>query len=181
VGRADPGFLAVGHLTRAHGIQGELFVASLTDHPEGTFAPGVVLRLGDASGMEPDPDLPPLRVAGARPFKDGWLVEFGGVESRSEAEALRGRYLLRAVSELEPPGEGECYQHDLVGLEVVTADGRRVGVVREIYELAPADLLEVEGEGREYLIPFREEIVVCVDLEAGRLVVDPPEGLLDLR
>jgi len=180
VGRVDPGFLAVGHLTRAHGIDGELYVASLTDHPEGTFAPGVVLRLGDASGREPDPDLPPLRVASARPFKDGWLVEFGGVESRSEAEALRGRYLLRATSELEPPGEGEWYQHDLLGLEVVTADGRRLGVVRELYELAPADLLEIEGDGREYLIPFREEIVVSVDLDAGRLVVDPPEGLLDL-
>ncbi len=180
MGRADPGFLAVGHLTRAHGLEGEIFVASLTDHPEESFAPGVVLRLGDASGTEPDPDLLPLRVVGARAFKDGWLVAFDGVESRSDAEALRGRYLLRAVSELRPLAEGECYQHDLIGLEVVTTDGRRVGVVREIYEQAAADLLEVVGDAREHLIPFREGIVVRIDIDAGRLVVDPPEGLLDL-
>jgi 16S rRNA processing protein RimM len=53
-------------------------------------------------------------------------------------------------------------------------------VVRVIYELAPSDLLEVAGEGKEYLIPFREEIVVEVDMEGGRMVIDPPEGLLDL-
>lgn len=180
MGRADPGFLAVGRLTRAHGIRGELLVASLTDHPEDTFVPGVVLRLGDAAGREPDPAQAPLRVESARVFKDGWLVGFAGLETRTDAEALRGRYLLRAASELEPPAEGEVYRHELVGLEVVTADGRRVGVVRELYELSGADMLEVEGDGTRHLIPFRAEIVVRVDLDAGRIVVDPPPGLLDL-
>lgn len=180
MGRADPGFLAVGHLKRAHGILGELFVEALTDHPEGTFAPGVVLRVGDASGLEPDPALPPLRVVSARPHKGGFIAEFGGVESRSEAEALRGRYLLRATSELEAPEPGEYWQHELLGLEVVTVRGLRLGTVRVLYELAPADLLEVVDADREYLIPFREGIVVEVDLDGGRVVVDPPEGLLDL-
>ena len=180
MGRADPGFLAVGHLARAHGLEGEFFVALLTDHPEGTFAPGVVLFPGDASGLVPDPGLPPLTVVSARPFKAGYLVEFAGVESRPEAEALRGRYLLRPAAELEPPAEGEFYHHDLIGLDVVTKQGLRLGVVRELYELAPADLLEVKGEEREYMIPFRKEIVVEVDLDGGRIVVDPPEGLLDL-
>ena len=180
MGRADPGFLAVGHLTRAHGLLGELVVTSLTDHPEGSFAPGVVLRPGDATGLVPDPDLPPLRVVAARPFKDGFIVEFGGVETRSEAEALRGRYLLRETSELEPPAEGEYWHHQLVGLEVFTAEGRRLGTVRTIYEIGPSDLLEVAGEGREHLIPFREGIVLEVDVEGGRMVVDPPEGLLEL-
>jgi 16S rRNA processing protein RimM len=180
VGRSDPGFLAVGHLARAHGILGELFVSSLTDHPEGTFAPGVVLRLGDASGLEPDPDLPPLRVASSRPYREGFIVAFGGVESRSEAEALRGRYLLRPVSELEAPAPGEYWQHELVGLEVVTVEGRRLGTVRVLYELSPADLLEVSDGEKEYLIPFREGIVVEVDVARGRIVIAPPEGLLEL-
>lgn len=178
--RADPGFLAVGHLTRAHGILGELFVSLMTDHPEGSFAPGVVLCLADATGLTPDPDLPPLRVESARGFRGGLIVAFAGVETRSEAEALRGRYLLRGIEELEPPAEGEYWQHDLVGLEVFTVQGRRLGTVRMLYELAPSDLLEVSGEDKEYLIPFREEIVVEVDVDGGRMVVDPPEGLLDL-
>lgn len=180
MGRADPGFLAVGHLTKAHGISGELFVAPLTDHPEGTFAPGVVLRLADPAGLAPDPDLPPLRVVSARPFKGAWLVGFGGVETRSEAEVLRGRYLLREAAEVEPLEEGEYFYHDLLGLEVLTRDGRLLGRVREIYEMSPADLIDVRGEGRDYMIPFRKEFVVEVDLDAGCVVVDPPEGLLDL-
>lgn len=180
MGRADPGFLAVGHVARAHGILGELCVASLTDHPEGSYASGVVLLPGDATGLVPDPDAPPLRVESARAFKGGFLVAFAGVESRTEAEALRGRYLLRPISELEPPAEGEYWQHQLLGLEVFTVGGRRLGTLRVIHELAPSDLLEVAGEGKEYLIPFREEIVVEVDVEGGRMVVDPPEGLLDL-
>jgi 16S rRNA processing protein RimM len=180
VGRSDPGFLAVGHLTKAHGLLGEFYLTLLTDHPEGSFAPGVVLCLGDATGLAPDPDLPPLRVVSARGFKGGVLVEFAGVESRSEAEALRGRYLLRATEELEAPAEGEYWHHQLVGLEVLTVQGLRLGTVRTIYEIAPSDLLEVAGEGKEYLIPFREEIVVEVDVAGGRMVVAPPEGLLDL-
>lgn len=178
--RVDPGFLVVGHLARAHGIYGELYVWPLTDHPEGTFTPGVVLRLGDPEGREPDPDLPPLRIAAVRPFRDGWLVAFGGVESRSEAEALRGRYLMRAMAEVAPLEEGEVFYHQLLGSDVYTVDGTLLGQVSEVYELAPSDLLEVRGEGRTYMIPFRAEVVVEVDAEGGRVVVDPPDGLLDL-
>lgn len=180
MGRADPGHLAVGHVVRAHGILGELFVSTLTDHPEGSFAPGVVLRPGDPSGLAPDPDLPPLRVASVRPFKDGFLVSFGGVESRTQAERLRGRYLLRPTAELHAPAPGEFWHHQLVGLEVVTAAGGRVGVVRELVEVAGSDLLAVDDGEREHLIPFRKAFVVEVDLAGGRVVVDPPEGLLDL-
>lgn len=180
MGRADPGHLAVGHVVRAHGILGEIFVSTMTDHPEGSFAPGVVLRPGDAAGLAPDPDLPPLRVAAVRPFKDGVLVTFGGVETRSQAEAFRGRYLFRPTAELERPAPGEFWHHELRGLEVVTAGGDRVGVVRDVVEVAGSDLLAVDGLGREHLIPFRKEFIVEVDLDAGRIVVDPPEGLLDL-
>ena len=180
MGPTDPAFLAVGHLTRVHGLLGEFFVTSLTDHPEGAFAPGVVLRLGDPSGTAPDQDLPPLRVEEARPFKGGLLVAFGGVASRSEAERIRGRYLLQATEQLEPPAPGEFWHHQLIGLEVVTVEGRRVGVVRELLEVAACDLLDVVDGDVEHLIPFRKEFVVQVDVEGGRVVVDPPAGLLDL-
>lgn len=180
MGRADPKYLAVGHLSKAHGIQGEFVVSPLTDHPEGTYAPGVVLRLADATGQSPDPDLPPLRVVGSRPFKGAFLVEFGGIETRNEAEALRGRYLLREAAEVEPPAADEFFYHQLLGLEVFTVQGERLGRVREVYELAPSDLLEVRDGEREFMIPFRKEIVVEVNLDEGRIVVDPPEGLLDL-
>lgn len=180
MGQTDPGFLVVGHLTKPHGIQGEILVKPLTDHPEGTFAPGVVLFLADGSARNPDPAFPPLRVADARHRHTGVIVDFEGIDSRNEAEILRGRYLLRDISEVAPLGEGEVFMHQLVGMEVVTVDGTSLGTVREVYELAPTELLEVRGGAKEIMIPFQKEIVREVDPEARRITVDPPEGLLDL-
>ena len=180
MGRPDPRYFVVGHLNKAHGTKGELFVWPLTDHPEGTFAPGVVLRLAGGDAHEPDPDLPPLRVGASRPFKEGFLVTFNGVEERSEAELLRGYYLLREAAEVEPLGEGELFYHQLLGMRVETVEGVPVGEVAEVFEMTPADLLEVHGDGKVRIIPLRKEIVVEIDAAAGRIVIDPPEGLLDL-
>lgn len=180
MGREDPRFLVVGHLNKPHGTKGELFVWPLTDHPESVFAPGVVLSFaseGDDGG--PDPAEPPLRIASVREFRNGYLVSFVGVQDRNQAELLRGRYLLREIEELPPLGEGEVFYHQLLGIEVVTTDGRSLGRVREVYELRPADLLEVHGPYGDVMIPFLSHIVVDIDTAAGRLVVDLPEGLLD--
>ena len=176
----DPGFLVVGHLAKAHGIKGELSVWPLTDHPEGTFAPGVVLRLGDPEAKAPDPDLPPLRITSVRPHRQGFLVAFGGVDTRNEAEVLVGRYLFRERAALEPRKGDEFFYHELLGAEVVTVDGRHLGTVSEVYELQPSDMLDVQGEEGAHMIPFRKEVVVEVDAEARRLTIDPPDGLLDL-
>ena len=178
---AHPSHLVVGFLNRPHGIKGEMYVSPLTDHPESVFASGVVLSLGGADDDEPDPDLPPLRVETTRPFRSGLLVRFGGVEDRSQAEQLAGRYLFCPVEHLEPLGEGEVYYHQLVGMQVETVGGREVGLVTQVYELQPADLLEVRGAKGVVMVPYRREIVVQVDLKGQRLVIDPPDGLLDLE
>lgn len=178
--RPDPSHLVVGFLNKAHGIKGEMYVSLLTDHPESVFASGVVLSLGGADDDEPDPDLPPLRVDTTRPFRRGLLVRFRGVEDRSQAELLAGRYLFCSVDDLEPLAEGEVYYHQLLGMKVETVDGRSVGSVAQVYELHPADLLEVQGPDSVVMVPYRREIVVEVDIESRRLVIDPPEGLLDL-
>lgn len=180
MGLPDPGFLVVGHITKPHALKGEIIVHLLTDHPEGTFAPGVVLSLADASGHRPDPQLPPLRVVVGRPIRVGYIVAFDGIESREEAEVLRGRYLLRVADEVAPLAEDEIFYHDMPGMEVVTVDGMSLGRVREVYDLSPVDLLDVRGEGREIMIPYRKEIIREVDREARRIVVELPEGLLDL-
>jgi 16S rRNA processing protein RimM len=180
MGRRDPSHLVVGHLNKPHGIKGEFFVWPLTDHPESVFAPGVVFSLGGEKDEEPNPDLPPLRVESCRPFQKGLLVRFGGVDDRNQAELLRGRYLFLPIEEVEPLGEGEVFYHQLLDMTVSTVDGEVIGSVVEVFEMQPADLLEVHGTRGIVMIPFRPEIVVEVDIEAGRLVVDPPEGLLDL-
>ena len=181
MGRPDPEFLVVGHCTKPHGIKGEVVVQSLTDHPESSFAPGVILYPGTGDSGAPDPDQSPLRVEESRPFKEGYLVRFGGVDTRDRAERVRGWDLLRSLADLEPPGDDELFYHELLGLEVVTEAGRSIGTVREVYELHPAELLEGRDEaGRPIMGPFVLDYIVEVDLEARRLVLDPPDGLLDL-
>lgn len=177
--RSETDFLVVGHVARPHGTGGELLVRSLTDNPGDVFAPGVVLRPSDDDGAQPDPALSPLRVAAARPYRQGWLVTFGGVGERSAAESLRGRYVLIERARLPPLAEGEVFVHDLIGLEVLAGDGERVGEVTEVFELEPADLLEVRTTHGDILIPFAGHIVREVDLEGSRLVVELPEGLLE--
>ena len=181
MGPSDPSFLVVGHLNRPHGTKGEIFVWPLTDHPESTYAPGVVLYMGSGESGEPDPDMPPLRVEEARPFRKGYLVRFGGMDDRTMAERFQGQYLLRSLEDLEPPADDELFYHELLGMTVRLEDGTRVGVVREVFELRPADLLEVtRDDGRPLMIPFVRDILVEVDLDEGVLVIDPPDGLLDL-
>ena len=180
MGRSEPAFLVVGHLNKAHGTKGELFVWPLTDHPEGTFAPGVVLYPGDQSGNAPDPSRPTIAILSARPFRRGYLLHLDGVETREDAESLQGLYVLRPREELEELEEGEILYHQLLGMRVLTAEGTEVGKIVEVYELLPADLLEVRGTAKTHFIPFLSSLVLEVNPETGVMVIDPPPGLLEL-
>jgi 16S rRNA processing protein RimM len=177
--REDPRFLVVGHLNKPHGTKGELFVWPLTDHPESVYAPGAFVIVADTEGSEPDVKIGSLRIETVRAFRNGFLVGLEGVADRNRAEALRGRYLLMPIEQLEPLAEGELFYHQLLGMEVVTKEGRRLGEIHEVYELRPAAMLEVRGPEGEVMIPYLSHIVVEVDAKAGRMVIDPPAGLLD--
>lgn len=172
--------LVVGHVTKPHGTRGEVFVWPLTDEVEALYAPGRRLLLGTTGG-DLDTNAEPLIVERSRPFKRGVLVKFEALGDRTAVEPLSQRYLLVPIGELAPLAEGEVFYHQLLGLEVVTAEGEVVGRVREVYDTEPAHLLEVRAEsGRQHLVPFSERIVRKVDLEARRLVIQPPAGLLEL-
>jgi 16S rRNA processing protein RimM len=176
----DPTHLAVGQVSRPHGTKGEVCVVPLTDHPEDVFVQGVVLRLLADEGDGPDESAAPLTIETVRPFREGYLVRFAGFGDRDQTERLRARTLVMPVEELQDLDEGEYFIHQLVGLSVRTTSGRELGVIEEVYPLEPAHLLEVQGAGRTFLIPMTEQIVREVDVEAGTMVVDPPDGLLDL-
>jgi 16S rRNA processing protein RimM len=180
MGKTDaPKHLVVGHLNKPHGMKGEVFIWPLTDHPESMFAPGVVLYLGDSEGVVA-PELGTRRIETSRAYRRGYLVRFEGVYDRMGSEALCGRYVLTemdGVADLEP---GEVFYHDLLGMEVVTLDGSSLGEVTEVYEVRPADLLEIQGADKSILIPYISEMVSSVSVEENRIVLDPPEGLLDV-
>lgn len=179
-GREEHDHLVVGRVTKPHGTKGEVFVWPLTDSPDEVFQTGRVLWLGDEEGFLAE-DAPELVVERVRPFKRGVLILFAGARDRDAVEGWSSRYLHARRTELSAPAEGETYYHDLVGLLVETSAGERVGLVRVVYESAPADLLEVEAEdGRRRMIPLSKHVVREVDVEGGRLVIEPPAGLLDL-
>jgi 16S rRNA processing protein RimM len=178
--RAKPEHLVVGHITKPHGTRGELFVWPLTDRPDEVFAPGQQLLVGDEEGAL-DEEAPSVVVESARPFKRGVLVRLEGVADRESADPLARRYLLLPTEVLPPAAPDELYYHELLSMRVVTMAGEDIGAVREVFETEPHHLLEViSDDGRKRLIPFAERIVREIDRAGGRIVIDPPEGLLDL-
>jgi 16S rRNA processing protein RimM len=150
-----------------------------TDDVAGVYAEGRGLRMGDAEGR-PYPGASLLTVVAAREFKGGVIVHFDEVDDRNAAEMLRGRTLLIPAAEARPLEDGEYFLHDLVGLEVQSADGASVGRVVEVYEGGAVQLLGVSDGERERLIPFAEAVVREVDLENGRIAIRAMPGLLDL-
>ncbi len=178
--RGAPEHLVVGHVTKPHGTKGEVFVWPLTDRPEEMFAEGASVIVGDEHGNAPA-DAERVVVERSRPFKRGLLVKFEDRSERDRVDELAGAYLLVPAGEVAPLAEGEVFYHQLLGLEVWTVAGERVGRVREVFETEPAHLLEVESsDGKRRLVPFAERIVKEVDVAGGRLVISPPPGLLDL-
>jgi len=177
-----PEFLVVGHLNKPHGTRGEVYIWPLTDHGVETFKPGARLTLGDEHGNVLRVPETVLEVESSRAYRRGFLVKFVGVEDRTAAEGIRDRYVLRPLSELPDKDEGEFFYHELLGMTVVTSTGERVGVVREVYELAPHHMLDVvrEGEADTLLVPLAEFMVDSIEPETRQVVITPPPGFLDL-
>jgi 16S rRNA processing protein RimM len=165
--------VVVGRVGRAHGIRGEVAVEVRTDEPERRLGPGAVLL------TDPEP-VGPLTVESGNVHSGRLLLAFAGVHDRTAAEALRGTMLLAEVDPDElPADDDEWYDHQLVGLSAVLPSGEPLGSVAEVLHLPGHELLVVTREGGpELLVPFVTGIVPTVDLAGGRVVVDPPPGLL---
>jgi 16S rRNA processing protein RimM len=173
--------VVVGRIGRPHGIRGELSVEPRTDEPERRFVVGARLRVRTADGSAVGTPYAELAVASVRWHQDRLLVGFEEIADRTAAEAARGLLLAVLVDPAETPQDPEeFYDHQLVGLRVVTTGGRVVGEVREVSHSGAQDLLVVRREGREdALVPFVTALVPEVDLAGGRLVVDDRPGLLE--
>ena len=165
----------MGRVGKPHGVRGEVTVELRTDDPDARFAPGSSLR------TDP-PERGPLLIEDARPRSGGLVVTFAGVVGREGAEAIRGTLLVVDSADLPPLDEDdEWYDHDLLGLAAVDPAGAPLGTVADVVHGPAADLLVIKAaDGREHLVPFVRDLVPSVDVPAGRVVVDPPEGLLDL-
>ena len=166
----------VGIVVRAHGLRGELAVEVHTDAPDERFAPGASLV-----ARRPDGPTGTLTVESARPHSGRLLVRFVEAPDRATAEALRGTRLLIPADAIAPPDDDEEFHvHQLEGLRAELEDGSVVGSVREVVHGPGGDMLVLaRPERSDALVPFVLAIVPTVDIAGGRLVLTPPEGLLD--
>jgi 16S rRNA processing protein RimM len=167
--------VAIGQIERVHGLRGEVRVTPLTDHPE-RFDRVRECVLWDATRDERET----RRITTARRHGDALLVTFAGCQSPEDARGLVGRLIALPRAEALPPPAGSFYPWQLEGARVTTEDGRLIGRVTGIEHSGAQDLWVVAGEGREHLIPAVPDIVLDVDVAAGRVVIRPPDGLLDL-
>ena len=169
-------FVELGRVIRPHGVGGAFMVLTYTEDPE-------ALLKGDGLELRSPDGCTRRRAEGAagRPAAAGLIVKIPGLNRREEAAALKGWSLVRPRALLPPLPDDEVYWADLLGLSVETIDGRALGRVGNLMEAGAGLLLVVTDQaGAERLIPFQPGFVADLDLEGGRLVVDPPPGLLDL-
>ncbi len=171
-GAAEPRYLPIGHITGAHGIRGEVRVEPLTDYPE-RFRAGARLYLGSETEAQA------AEIQAVRPHHQVLLIKFAHVPDRTAAELLAGQLVLIPSAEAMPLAEHENYAHDLLGLQVQTTTGQVLGQLTDILATGANDVYVVRGPEREVLIPALRQVVLSVDLAAGRMVVELPEGLLD--
>jgi 16S rRNA processing protein RimM len=171
----EPDRLTVGRIGKPQGIRGEVTVEVRTDSPEVRFAIGATLLTDPA-------ERGPLVVESARDQNGRLVVAFEGVPDRNAAEQLRNTMLLVDAADVPPSDDpDEFHDTELMGLAADLADGTHLGEVADVLHLPHGDVLVVRRpEGPEVLVPFVKAIVPDVDVAAGRLVVDPPDGLLDL-
>jgi 16S rRNA processing protein RimM len=174
-----PELVIVGRLRKSHGLRGEILVEPITDAPAEVFSAGRRLFAGDAEG-NPLPDPPELIVRESRPHAKGLLlVRFEELRDRDDASRWTNRYLFSPAAELSPPAEGEVYQHELAGMQVVLESGEVVGTVSDVYELPQGLAIDVRRAAGTVLIPFNDAFIHEVRRSERTVVIAPPPGLLD--
>ena len=163
----------VGRIARAHGNRGQVIVNLDTDFPEDRFKAGEVVLVGA--------DATPRRIRGVRFHQGRPVVSLEGVETMNDAEALAGAELRVPAGAADALPPGTFYHYDLIGCEVSGRDGRRIGTVTGIEGTMEMSRLVVAGPRGDVLIPLVAEICVEIDVAGRRIVISPPEGLLELN
>jgi 16S rRNA processing protein RimM len=172
VGEDD--LISVARIARPQGNRGEVIADLLTDFPE-RFA-----RLDRVYVKRPDGKLLILELENSRPHKGRVALKFAGYDSINAAEELRGAGVMVTRDQLVELPEDTYYDFDLIDCEVTTTGGERLGRVAQVQNYGAAPLLAVRDGERELLIPLVLSICVEIDTARKRIVLNPPEGLLDL-
>jgi 16S rRNA processing protein RimM len=169
--------VTVGRIVRPQGNRGEVVVDPATDFAEERFQIGAQMHVKRQADADPED----VRVASSRQHSGRWVVGFEGVASIDDAERLRGLELRIPSAQLKGLEAGQHYVHDLVGCQVETTSGETLGPVRDVQLNTGLPLLVVTGRHAEILVPFIETFCRRVDTTARVIVIEPPEGLVELN
>ncbi|MFH1144854.1 MAG: ribosome maturation factor RimM [Candidatus Eisenbacteria bacterium] len=172
VERAEETWVQIGRVGKPFGLKGEVVIHYTGETPE-RFRPGAVVQVVTPDGRVD------ARVATTRPMPAKFVVSF---EGRPDVDRIRpwvGCEIQIRASELPPLEEGSYYHFQLLGLEVVDADGRRLGVLAEILETGGNDIYRVCGEQGEILVPAIEDAIASIDVAAGRITLRDLKGLVE--
>jgi len=165
-----PSFVLMGVVTGARGLKGELRVKAFTADPEALFDYG---PLTDEQGQASYKG----RVTGQG--KGQLLVRLDGIGDRTAADAIKGLKLYVARDALPETEEDEFYYSDLIGLRAELINGEELGVIRWVLEAGAGASLEVDTKTGTVMVPFTKAAVPVVDMDNGKVVIDPPDGLME--
>lgn len=170
--RGEHNRICLAVITGAHGLRGQVRLKSFTEKPEDVAAYGALADEAGATEYR-------VKIIGAN-TRGQLLAALDGVTDRNGAEALKGTRLFVDRDRLPPPDVDEYYASDLEGLDAELPDGSPLGRVHGVQDFGAGDVLEIRSPTwGSVMVPFTEAIVPVIDLDAGRLVVDPPPGTLE--
>lgn len=173
----NDGLLLVGHVARAHGNKGAVIVNPETDFADARFAVGNTVVIEDAqTGTTSERRIEAVRFHDGRP-----ILTLEGIDTMDAAEALAGAVVKMREAELAPLAPGTFYRHDLVGCEVKERHGASIGRVTRVEGPIERSLLVVASRRGEVMIPMVEGFIVTLNVADKEIVVDLPEGLVDLN
>jgi 16S rRNA processing protein RimM len=165
--------ISIGQISRVRGTKGEMVIIPLTDDPQRFNRLQKVMVTKEKNTKE-------FEIEKAREFKGKVLLKLKQVDNPDQAEKLVGSFLEIERDQLVELGEGEYFVFDIIGLEVATAKGERLGRVKEVISLPANDLYLVESQEKLYHIPAIKDVVKKINLEKKEMIIEPMEGLLDL-
>jgi 16S rRNA processing protein RimM len=164
--------ITIGQISRVRGVKGEMVVIPMTDDPRRYFDLETVTISKEEITRK-------FAIEAAREFKGKILLRLKQVENPEEAKKLVGGFVEIEKEQVIKLSEGRYFVSDMVGLEVFTTQGRRIGKIKEIISLPANDLYVVEDDGKQYDIPALKTVVKKIDLQKREMIIEPMEGLLD--
>lgn len=165
--------IAIGQIARSNGVRGEVRINLLTDHPE---------RLQQLTHVwvgRDDATTQRFNIEHVRFHRGQAVVKFGSIESRDAADGLKNQFVFIEEQSAAVLAEGSYYIHEIVGMEVSTEEGERVGRVDEVWQMPANDVWVVRENGKEILLPAINDVIQSVDVRRRKIVIRPMEGLLE--